>query len=76
MISEDEETSVMYSTVEPRYNGVASDWQNLFTITRFCYIEVLFHNYVLQFTGVRKIVCYAKDFLIEVCYIEVPQMYM
>ena len=31
------------STVEPRYNEVPRDWQNLFARTRFRYIEVLFH---------------------------------
>ena len=30
-------------TVEPRYNEVPRDWQNVFAITRFRYIEVLFH---------------------------------
>ena len=32
------------TTVEPRYNeGSKEDWQNLFAITRFRYIEVLCH---------------------------------
>ena len=31
------------STVEPRYNEGPRDWQNMFVITRFRYIEVLFH---------------------------------
>ena len=30
-------------TVEPRYNEGPGDWQNLFAITRFRYIQVLFH---------------------------------
>ena len=30
-------------TVEPRYNGVPRDWQNLFAKTRFRYVEILFH---------------------------------
>ena len=30
------------STVEPRHNEGPRDWQNLFDITRFRYIEVLF----------------------------------
>ena len=30
-------------TVEPRYNEGPRDWQNMFVITRFRYIEVLFH---------------------------------
>ena len=33
-----------YCTVETRYNEGLRDWQlNLFVMTRFCYIEVLFH---------------------------------
>ena len=31
------------STVELRYNKGPRDWQNLFAITRFRYIEVIFH---------------------------------
>ena len=31
----------LHSTVEPRNNP--RDWQNLFAITRFRYIDVLFH---------------------------------
>ena len=30
-------------TLEPRYNEGSTDWQNMFAITRFRYIEVLFH---------------------------------
>ena len=52
-----------YSTVEPRYEKVPRDWQNLFAITRFCYIEVLFH--VLPLLGVKKIVCYTEDLNLE-----------
>ena len=29
--------------IEPRYTEGPRDWQNMFAITRFCYIEVLFH---------------------------------
>ena len=29
-------------TVNPLYNEEPRDWQNLYAITRFCYIEVLF----------------------------------
>ena len=50
------------NTVEPRYNKQTRDWQNLFTITRFCYIEALFPNILLL--TVKKIVCYTKDFVI------------
>ena len=28
---------------QPRYNEVPRDWQNAFAITRFRYIDVLFH---------------------------------
>ena len=31
--------------MEPEYNKVPRDWQNLFAITRFCYIKVLFHTF-------------------------------
>ena len=34
---------VMHDTVEPRYNEGPRDWQNVFAITRFRYIKVLFH---------------------------------
>ena len=30
-------------TVEPRYNEGPRDWHNLFAVTRFRYIEILFH---------------------------------
>ena len=33
----------MICTVEPWFNEGPRDWQNLFVITRFCYIKVLFH---------------------------------
>ena len=29
--------------VEPRYNEGPRDWQNMFAITRFHFMEVLFH---------------------------------
>ena len=32
-------------TVEPRYNEGSRDWQNLFAIKRFRYMEVLFHMF-------------------------------
>ena len=32
-------------TVQPRYNEGPRDWQNVFPITRFRYIEVLFHTF-------------------------------
>ncbi len=33
----------IHVTVEPRYNEGPRDWQNMFAISRFRYIEVLFH---------------------------------
>ena len=52
---------IMYScsennddTVEPRYNEGPRDWQTLFAITRFCYIKVLFHFFLLLL-GQRKL---------------------
>ena len=42
--------------VEPRYN-----WQNLFAISRFRYIEVLFHIFTV--TRVKKIVRFTEDFV-------------
>ena len=61
----------MHATVEPRFNELPRDWQNVFTITRFGYIKVLFHIFCHDwgkenrsfFRGLRYI---------EVCYIEVP----
>ena len=34
---------IITTTVEPQYHEVPRDWQNLFTIMRFCQIEVFFH---------------------------------
>ena len=44
--------------MEPRYNELPRDWQNLFAITRFRYIEVLSH--ILYFTGVKTIFRYME----------------
>ena len=38
------------------------DWQNLFAVTRFRYIEVLFH--VFQYWGVKEIDRFTNDFVI------------
>ena len=48
--------------VEPRYNERPRGWKNLFTITRFRYIKVLFH--IFSIIGVKKIVRYTEDFLV------------
>ena len=37
-------------SAEPRYNKVLRDWQNLFAITRFRYIEFVFHIYTSLFS--------------------------
>ena len=56
----------MSNTVEPRFNeGPVPNWQNLFAVTRpIRYIKVLFHIY-FAITGVKKIVRYIKDFVIQ-----------
>ena len=67
----------MYSRVEPRYNNVPGDWQNLFTITRFCDIEVLFHMFYYYWAwGKENRLLYRGLCYIEVRYIEVPQLYV
>ena len=33
------------NTVEPGYNEGPRNWQNLFAIPRFSYVEVLFHTF-------------------------------
>ena len=45
--------------VDPRFNKGSRDWQNLFAITRLLYIFIYF-----TFFRVKKIVCYAKHFVI------------
>ena len=54
----------MYSsTVEPCYNERAEDWQNVFAITRFHYIKVLFQIFY-YYWGRGLIICFTKDFII------------
>ena len=48
-------------TVEPRYNGVPRDWQNLFAKTRFRYVEILFH--IFSYYWGTKIVRHTEDFV-------------
>jgi len=45
-----------------QYNEVPRDWQNVFAITRFCYIEVLFH--IFYYYWGKEIVRYTEDFAI------------
>ena len=53
------------STVEPRYNEVLRDWQNLFAITRFRYIKVLLHIMYFPITvGKQNRLNYTEDFVI------------
>ena len=67
----------MYSREEPRYNNVPGDWQNLFTITRFCDIEVFFHMFYYYWAwGKENRLLYRGLCYIEVCYIDVPQLYV
>ena len=60
------------NTVECRYNEVPWTGKNLLTITRFCYIEVLSHNYILLLLGKEDHSLYWGLHYIEVCYIKVP----
>ena len=49
-------------TVEARYNEGPRDcdWQNLFAITRFCYIEVLFHTFYYHCRGKENCSLYRR----------------
>ena len=58
-------------TVEPPYNEGPRDWQNMFAITRFRYVEVLFHIFYYCW-GKEKRSLYRELRYIEVRYIEVP----
>ena len=64
---------VLAYTVAPRYNEGRRDWQNLFAITRFRYIEALFHIFY-YYWGRKKEnrSLYRGCRYIEVRYIEVP----
>ena len=55
--------------MEPRCNEGSRDFQNVFAIGGFRYIEVLFHIFY-YYRGVKKIVRYTEDF-VKVRYIEV-----
>ena len=59
------------NTVEPRCNEVPRDWQNVFAITRFRYIEVLFHIFY-YYWGKENRSLYRGLRYIEVRYVEVP----
>ena len=49
--------------MELRYNEVPSDWQNVFPVTRFRYIEVL--SIYFSITEVKQIVRFTEDFVIS-----------
>ena len=59
------------NTVEPRYKEVPTDWQNLFAIKRFRYIEVLFHTFYYYGGQENRSLNRGLRF-IEFRYIEVP----
>ena len=56
----------MAGTVDPRYNKGPRDWQNLFAITRFCFV------YFYYYWGNENRSLYGGLCYIEVRYIEVP----
>ena len=51
-------------TVDPRYHEKSSDWQNMFAMTRFRYMEVLLFIY-FPITGVKEIFRYTEDLAIQ-----------
>ena len=59
------------STVEPRHNEGPRDWQNLFDITRFRYIEVLFHPFCC-YRGTENRSSYGRLRYVEFRYVKVP----
>ena len=59
--------------MEPRYNEVPRDWQNVFAITRFRYIEVLFHIFYYYWgKQLQDRALYRGLRYMEVRYIKVP----
>ena len=63
------------ATVEPRYNEVPRDWQNVFVITRFRYIEVLFHIFY-YYSGKQNRSLYRGLRYMEVRYIKVSLYFL
>ena len=61
---------VLSPTVEPQYNEGPRDWQTLFAITRFRYIEVLFHVFCYYWGKDNRSLYWGL--YMEVRYIEVP----
>ena len=56
---EKRKTKTKLNSVVPRYNEGLRDWQNLFAITRFRYIEVLFQ--IFYYYRGKEIVRYTED---------------
>ena len=50
--------------MDPRYHEKPSDWQNMFAMTRFRYMEVLLFIY-FTITGVKEIFRYTEDLVIQ-----------
>ena len=59
------------STVEPRYSEGPRDWQNMFVITRFRYIEVIFRIFY-YYWGRENRSLYRGLRYVVVRYIEFP----
>ena len=66
----DIKTVFSVSTVESQHNEGPRDWQNAFAVTRFRYIEVLFHLFCCYW-GKENCSSYGGFRYIEVRYIEV-----
>ena len=61
-------------TVEPRYNEGLRDWQNVFALMSFRFIEFLFHLFYFYW-GIENRSLYRGRFYIEVRYIEVHRLF-
>ena len=61
----------LLNKVEPEYNKVPRDWQNLFAITRFHYTKVVFHMFY-YYWGKENRFLYRGLLYTKVCYIKVP----
>ena len=64
-----------FHSVEPRYKEVPRDWQNLFAITRFRYMEVLFHIFYCYWGKENRLLNRGLRY-IEFRYIEVSLEYV
>ena len=58
--------------MKPRYNEGPRDYQNLFAIPRFRYIDVLLLLLGKLKNSAFKFVTYTENFFTEVRYVEVP----